>query len=310
MRPIFAIEIGNSSIGCAYFDDRRIVTHFYIESNTHDTAQEYCRIFAKNLRAVKIDADSITAVFMASVVPSLTETIAQAAQLLTAGSGAGGRTKRAPLIINGHSRLNITVRSENKDELGSDIILNLDEAWERNGRRASVVVDFGTAVTVSAVDDNGTVCGVSIAPGVTTAMKSLTAATAQLPPVPLQFPPQVMGRDTVSALQSGILYGYCGLVGELVSAFQRELRSRHEYQMEAEAAQESRRRGEERRGDTDDSNAPVPRQSPVIATGGDGAVMWSHIPQVNTYARELTLCGLYRLGQLNSESKKDSLSNN
>lgn len=273
MRYILAIEIGNSSVGFALFGDQRVVTHCYVESNTHYTAHHYRDIFIKHLLAVKIDIDAISMVFLASVVPALTDTIAHAVRLL--------KENCTPLIINGHSVLNITVRPENKNELGSDIILNLAEAWERNDRQASVVVDFGTAVTVSAVDDSGMVCGVAIAPGVTTAMKSLTTATAQLPSVPLQFPAQVMGRDTVSALQSGVLHGYCGLVDSLVGTFQQELRDHHSYRVAAS------RQG------ADGSGALV------IATGGDGEVMWERIARISTYARELTLCGLLRIGQLN-----------
>lgn len=108
------------------------------------------------------------------------------------------------------------------DEIGMDIICDALGAFER-GRR-SVIVDFGTALTISALDFDGCIRGVSISPGIKTAVKSLFDNTAQLPPdIPLVYPESVLGKDTFSAIQAGVLFGYGGLIKEIVSAMKNEL---------------------------------------------------------------------------------------
>lgn len=268
MSIICALEIGNTSIDCAFFDGERIAARFRLRSNTQLDDTQYHRALVSGMSAAQIDAHSVAQTFISSVVPSLTPVVAGAARLLMNGT---------PHIIDGHSILGITVRRQNRDELGCDIVLNLAEAWERNGHRASIVVDFGTALTTSAVDHDGVVCGVAIAPGISTALRSLVHATARLPHIPLHFPPSCMGTDTVTALQSGIMYGYCGLVGELVRGFQREL---------GERAGSSDNHGMEAR---------------VIATGGYGGIIHTRVPEITEYRGDLTVRGLLRVGRLNTQ---------
>ncbi|MHA8066924.1 type III pantothenate kinase [Aquirufa sp. ROCK2-A2] len=101
------------------------------------------------------------------------------------------------------------------DEIGSDLVANSVYAFE-NYQTDVLIVDFGTALTFTLVNSKGKMEGVSIAPGLKTAVKSLFSQTAQLPEVPLEVPKSALGYDTVSAIQAGILWGYVGMVKEMI----------------------------------------------------------------------------------------------
>jgi type III pantothenate kinase len=108
------------------------------------------------------------------------------------------------------------------DEIGTDLVANALAAHTLS-KGASVVVDFGTALSFTTIDSTGTILGVSIAPGLRTALQALTNHTAQLRTVPLQMPESALGKNTEQAIQTGILYGYDGLVRGIVSAQEKEL---------------------------------------------------------------------------------------
>ena len=186
-------------------------------------------------------------------MPSLTPVIAAAVEKVTEVHAH---------IINAHSALNITVRPENIDELGCDIIFNLAEMWHRHPQQAAIVVDFGTALTISALNSSGIICGVAIAPSTTVALKSLVSSTAQLSTIPLEIPPAYMGTTTATALQSGIMHGYCGLLTHLLHGFATELR-------------------------------PSVR---IVATGGNNAQLRTRIPEIAEYIPDLTVRGLLYIG--------------
>lgn len=103
-----------------------------------------------------------------------------------------------------------------QDEIGTDLIANAVYGYTKYKNNV-LVVDFGTALTFTLVNANGQIEGVSIAPGLKTAVKSLFSQTAQLPEVPLEMPAAPLGTDTVSAIQSGILWGYVGMVKEMIA---------------------------------------------------------------------------------------------
>lgn len=113
-----------------------------------------------------------------------------------------------------YSKLPIEVISP--EEIGTDLVANAMYAHHQFNTKV-LVVDFGTALTFTLVDQSGRIEGVSIAPGLKTAVKSLFSQTAQLPEVPLEMPTKPLGTDTVSAIQSGILWGYVGMVKEMIA---------------------------------------------------------------------------------------------
>ena len=118
--------------------------------------------------------------------------------------------------------LPIGMNSNSTKEIGTDLICDAMGAWNIY-HCANIVVDFGTAVTMTATDSSGTIQGVAIAPGLGTAMRSLFNNTAQLPQVPLEAPSSSLGTSTVESIQAGIVLGYKGLVEYLVSEMKKDL---------------------------------------------------------------------------------------
>ena len=107
-------------------------------------------------------------------------------------------------------------------QIGSDLVANAYAGLKKYGGKVSVV-DFGTALTFTTVDDHGKILGVSIAPGIKTAIKALVDNTAQLPDIPLELPESVLGNNTIHAMQAGILWGYVGMVKEMSKKIRSEL---------------------------------------------------------------------------------------
>jgi len=252
----WVIEIGNTSCGCALFCDQRLRSFFRLPSDADAMRQQYEARLRRECAQVELDPRQIAHVIIGSVVPQLTPIVVD---LTTSALGI------VPVIITPHSNANITIGTKNKAEVGCDIVCNLAEVWHRFPDQASIVVDFGTALTVSIVDKRGTLIGVAIAPGVMTALRSLVTSAAQLTTIPLRIPAKYMGTDTTTALQSGIMHGYSGLVARLIAGFKEE------------------------------SAAPAR----VIATGGTNGDLHTHIAEIDEYDPHLTVMGLWRLGMLN-----------
>lgn len=210
---LLAIDIGNTNTVIGVFDEGRVSCHFRIQSVHDRMADEYRFVLAGLLREAGADCNRIDAVVISSVVPALTEALGDAATLLTGV---------APLVVRSDILLNVSIDIDNPAELGSDLIANAAAAYARF-RQSCIVVDFGTALTFTAVSDDGRIRGAAIAPGLKTAAYALSAGTAQLPEIDLSEPHSAIGTDTVGALRSGIVLGYEGLVTRLVHEIKREL---------------------------------------------------------------------------------------
>jgi type III pantothenate kinase len=157
--------------------------------------------------------DSVSQIGLSSVVP---EVVSPVEDFCVKFFGIG------PYIISGKSYGRINVRTTRPDEIGTDLMANITAAYE-HFNEACIIVDFGTALTFSVVDDNGDVIGVNIVPGLKTAIKSLFTNTSKLPEVKLELPKSAIGKNTVHAIQAGVLYGYTGLVKGMLQIIRAEL---------------------------------------------------------------------------------------
>lgn len=127
-----------------------------------------------------------------------------------------------PLTVAPGIKTGIRIRTDNPTEVGSDLVVGAVAAYERF-KTNCIVVGFGTALTFTAVADPGDLLGVAIAPGLKYAAESLTTHTAQLRLVDLQVPAAAIGKNTVHSIQSGILFGYAGMVESIIRRFRSEL---------------------------------------------------------------------------------------
>lgn len=210
---ICTIDAGNSNIAVGVFDGDRLTHHWRIATRRTMTADEWAvtvsALFAKDA----VDPQSLSGCVVSSVVPSITESLADGLALVT-GS--------APLVVSVDLDIGLIVAIDNPRELGTDLFANAVGGYGRFGG-ACVVVDFGTALSVTAVSADAEIRGVSIAPGINAALSALVGNAAQLTAVPLKTPDTVIGTNTVRSIQSGIMHGYRGLVETLVHGTVAEL---------------------------------------------------------------------------------------
>ncbi len=208
-----AIDIGNSDIVYGIGQNEEW-THVFRTRSLPDEPPFY---YEKQLRLHLLESNlgiyDIDMLVLSSVVPHLTDTI------VTMLKDLFGKT---PIIVSPTVFPELTVAIDQVNEIGSDLFANAVAAFTKYKRNV-VVVDFGTALTFTTVSKEGTILGVAITPGLKTAVKSLFSNTAQLPEVPLVVPKSVFGKNTVHAIQSGILLGYESLVRGMINRIRLEL---------------------------------------------------------------------------------------
>lgn len=214
---ILTIDVGNTNIAFGIHTGRRWLDHWRLRTDTEQTADEYLVLFHNLLAVSGHQFSEIRRIVISSVVPALTPAIVRVAERLTPGV--------PPLVVHQGLKTGLNRETPIPPEMGSDLLANAAAAYDRF-RRSAIVVDFGTALTFTAISDDGRVLGVSIAPGLRGAMRILAGTTAQLPTVELVPPPGALGRNTVHAIQSGIVFGYVGLISELVRRMSEEMDAR------------------------------------------------------------------------------------
>ncbi len=210
---LLAIDIGNSNVVWGIFDQQTLKGHWRAATDLSKTADEYGTLFVSLLQGTGIAPDQVTGVILSSVVPALTSTFDAMTETYF---------HRFPIVVSSDLDTGLQIRYEHPREIGSDRLVNAAAAYARY-RCGLIVVDFGTATTFCAVTHHGEYLGGVIAPGIRTAAEALFTRTAKLPMVDLVRPKAVIGRDTASGMQSGLIFGFTGLVDEIVERMQREL---------------------------------------------------------------------------------------
>ncbi|MFW5827747.1 MAG: type III pantothenate kinase [Alkalispirochaeta sp.] len=210
---ILTIDVGNTNIAFGIWDQGRWVNHWRLKTDPESTSDEYLVLFDNLLTSAGHGPGSYERIVISSVVPALTPAPVKVAERI------GGTT---PLIVQHEVETGLNPESAIPSELGSDLLANAVAVWHRY-HRAAIAVDFGTALTFTAVSGNGEIVGVSIAPGLRSAVAALSSNTAQLPGVDLVPPPHALARTTVHSIQSGVVYGYVGLVKEVTRRMAEEM---------------------------------------------------------------------------------------
>ncbi len=200
---LLVIDVGNTNVVFAVFDGEKIVGQWRISTAARRTADEYGVWLTQVLEHSEISPRNIKNAVVASVVPQALFDLRQLAQ----------RYFNCDLMVIGASGVKngIEVHVDNPQEVGADRLVNAFAAWKIY-QQALIVVDFGTATTFDVVSEQGHYIGGVIAPGVNLSLDALQRAAAKLPNIDISRPEKVIGTCTVSAMQSGIYYGYCGLI--------------------------------------------------------------------------------------------------
>ncbi len=215
---LFAIDVGNSHTVAGVFQNNDLVAHWRLKSDRDRTADELAIRYHALFQLAGINSGQINGLILSSVVPSL-----EAVWISYAEKYYAEQLRCRPIVVSHRTNTGITVRTKHPPEVGADRIVNSVAAWEMYHRNL-IVVDFGTAITFDCVNNQGEYVGGTIHPGIGISLDALAGRTAKLPRVSIDCPPkQIIGTTTVSAIHSGMLYGFAGLVDRMVDLLSREL---------------------------------------------------------------------------------------
>ena len=210
---ILAMDIGNTNIKTGVFDASTLRSYWRISTQRQYTSDEFGSLLLNLFAHEKLDPETIEGIIISSVVPTINFTVEHMCR---------SYFDLQPMFIAPGVKTGINIRYENPRELGSDRIANAVSAFTQYGGPV-ITIDFGTATTFGVVDENAAFLGGAIFPGIKLASQALSSGTAKLPSFEIAQPDRVIGRTTLSNLQSGMFYGYVGMVGHIVEMMKREL---------------------------------------------------------------------------------------
>lgn len=252
---LLTIDIGNTNLALGLYEGDKLGAHWRLATDHKRMPDEYGLQFLGLLQNAGKTLDEITGISLASVVPPLTGRVLQACREYL---------KQEPLVVDAGVKTGIKIRYEDPRAVGADRVCDAVAVMKLYGGPACVV-DFGTATSFNALTKDGEYLGGAITAGINLAAEALFTHAAKLPHIDLQVPPSVIGRNTVHAMQSGLLFGYVSMVEGMVARFRSELGSNMK----------------------------------VIATGGLAEVVAKETKVIDIIAPWLTLEGLRILWNLN-----------
>lgn len=258
---IICLDVGNTNIKYALFDGEELKLSFRVATEHKKTSDEYGGQLLSVLTSNGISARDITGGIISSVVPPLDYTLERMCKTYL---------KITPLTLGSGLKTGLNLRVDNAREVGADRVVNNVAGVKKYGAPL-IIIDFGTATTFNVINDKGEFIGGVIAPGIKGSLDSLVNGTAKLPRVEIERPAKVIGTNTVTNMQSGIVYGFAGLVEFIVKKIKKEMKCEN---------------------------------VTTVATGGFSEVIAKEISCIDKVDKLLTLEGLRYLYSLNSEDKK------
>jgi type III pantothenate kinase len=251
---LLALDVGNTNITVGVFRAGALLTTRRAATDSRATSDQLELLLDGLLRLDGMTVGDVDAIALASVVPALTAALEAVAE-----------RRDRPLIVAGPGTMPLAIRVDRPADVGADRLVNALAAARLHGTPA-VVVDFGTATTLDCVAADGAYVGGAIAPGLELGLEALAARTAKLPRIELRAPDRAIGRDTVSAMQAGTVFGYQALAAGLLDRVRRELA---------------------------DANGVLPAEVKAILTGGLSAAPWARaLDGIDAIDPDLTLKGL------------------
>ena len=210
---LLAVDIGNTDITLGVFEGEELRATWHMATGIHRMADEYAATLLNLLRHQNLATSDIKEAILCSVVPPLIATFEELFQKYF---------QISPLVVGAGVKTGVRIRMDNPKEVGADRIVNAAAAHHLYGGPV-IITDLGTATTFDAVSREGDYLGGVIAPGIKTAAEALFTRAAMLPRVELVRPKQTIGTNTISAIQSGLIFGYVGLIEGIVARLRKEL---------------------------------------------------------------------------------------
>ncbi len=253
---LLAIDIGNTNTVFAVYKGAQIVKSWRCSSEAARSADQYAAFLNELFSLSNISWDGFEDVIVSSVVPEANFHVRSFCK----------EYLKLEVIFVEPEMVGIRIDLNTPEDIGADRIVNAAAVIEHY-QTPAIVIDFGTATTLDVIDKDGVYIGGSIAPGINLSVSALHQAAAKLPSVSIKKPAHVIGKDTVSAIHSGVYWGYIGLIEGLVSRISKEL----------------------------------PEKPFVVATGGLANLFVQDTPAIDTVDQDLTLKGLLKIYQDNKD---------
>ncbi len=254
---LLAIDIGNTNVVIGVFEGDSLKATWRLGTDVHKLEDEYAAVLLNLLSMRKLAFADIDHAIISSSVPPLVTVFEELCQRYF---------DVIPMVVEPGTKTGVRISIDNPREVGADRVVNAAAAHRLYGGPL-IVIDFGTATTLDAVSKEGDYLGGAIAPGITISAEALFEHAAKLPRVELVRPQKAIGRSSVAAMQSGIIFGYVGLIEGIVTRMRKELGG----------------------------------DAKVIATGGLADIIASETEVVDAVEPDLTLVGLRLIHELNSE---------
>jgi type III pantothenate kinase len=210
---LLAVDIGNTNVVFALCEGQKICAEWRIRTDIHRTADEYAVWLYTLMSQAKLSVEHVKSAIVSSVVPDANFAIKTFIR--------SHMNCDPHMVTNGAEEVGMKVLIDNPRELGADRLINAYAAWAGT-KQALIIIDFGTATTFDVVSGAGEYVGGVIAPGINLSLEALQKAAAKLHGVAITHPANVIGRNTTNAMQSGIYYGYTGLIEGIVTRIKAE----------------------------------------------------------------------------------------
>jgi len=206
------IDVGNSTIGIGVFENNNLIDRMVVNTDPHFTEDEFYQLFKKPFAFIK-DKKNVDNIIFSSVVPQVNLPLLNALKKLTSVE---------PLLIGPGTKTGLLIKVDNPLEIGNDLIADLVSAKEKYGY-PSLIADLGTASKILLIDKNGAFSSCLIMPGLTLSAQSLSNKAALLPEVSLIAPNTVLAKNTLTAMNAGIVYGHADMILGLINRYEKEL---------------------------------------------------------------------------------------
>lgn len=261
---LLLIDVGNTNIVMGIYEGDEFKFSWRLGTKVARTSDEYGLQVDSILRHYGVDVEDITDVVLASVVPSIQHTLkTMCARYLG----------KEPMVIGEGTKTGMKIKYDNPKEVGADRIVNAVAAYQRYGGPC-IIIDIGTAISFDVINKDGEYLGGAISPGIGISSEALFSRTSKLPKVELEEPKTVIGKNTVEAIQSGVVYGFIGLVDNVIENILAEMK-------------------------LDKSEVKI------IATGGYAKLIASKSKYIEDYDYDITLQGMKMIYEKTIKERND-----
>ena len=257
---LLTVDVGNTNIAFGFMKNKKVVASYRLITQTPRTSDEYVMCLDSFCKTGGIKSKDVEDIIISSVVPKI---------MYALTSGIIKFFGKEPMIIGPGIKTGIELHVENPKEVGADRIVDCVAAYNIH-KRSCMIVDFGTATTFDYVSDKGEFRHTVITPGLGISANALTSQTAKLPEIEIQKPASILGKNTITGMQAGVVYGYIGLVEYIIKTMKKELNDPDCY---------------------------------VIATGGLGKVITNETDEIDEYDPDIAYKGMQIIYSKNKTKK-------